>query len=141
MMTSLSCQSWEPLLTGGSPPDLKLRAYRLVRRAQADAGSLDRILYGRLDMKATQANIDSKGRTRRVMALTELGQQCRLFLGPVPVGISYPSDTGVTFGAKWRMEAKKVGYKWVEIPRPRCPVSPDFELLVSFARSLPKIGT
>eukprot|EP00798_Chlamydomonas_sp_ICE-L_P004237 gene4237-biopygen21965 len=37
------------------------------------------------------------------------------------------------------MEAKKVGYQWVEIPRPHCLVNPDFELLVSFARSLPKI--
>ena len=46
----LSCQSWEHLLTGGPAPDLTLRNYRLVRRAQVDAGSLDRILFGRLSV-------------------------------------------------------------------------------------------
>jgi len=90
-------------------------------------------------MRATQANVDSKGRTRRVMAFTELGQQCRLFLGPVPVGIRYPPDHGATFGGNRRLEAEKLGYQWVKIPRPHCPVKPDFELLVSFALSLPKI--
>eukprot|EP00798_Chlamydomonas_sp_ICE-L_P003972 gene3972-biopygen21690 len=132
----LSCQSWEHLLTGGPAPYLTLRNYRLVRRAQVDADSVDRTLFGRLSVPLSQANKDSKG---RVMVLSELGQQCRLFLGPVIVGIRYPSETGVSFGGGWRAAAKKVEYQFLKRPFPRCPVEPDFEQLVSFARSLPVI--
>ena len=66
VLTSRSRDSWEHLLSGGPPPSLQLRDFRLVRRAQSELGSLDGILYGRLDYKATQANVDLKGRVRRV---------------------------------------------------------------------------
>eukprot|EP00798_Chlamydomonas_sp_ICE-L_P008606 gene8606-biopygen15521 len=53
---------------------------------------------------ATQAALkQGKG---RVMAFSELGQQCRDFLGDVPVGIKYLAITG-PFGAGWRAQAKK----------------------------------
>jgi len=61
-------------------------------------------------MKATQANVDSKGRTRRVMAYSELGLECRAFLGPVMPGINYPPANGVTFGGIGRRNNDLRGY-------------------------------
>jgi len=109
VLTSVSCESWEHLLTGGPPPDLQLRDSRLIRQAQSEAGPLDRILYGRMDMQDTMANVSVKLRNRRVMAFTELGLRCRSFLGPVPVGIRYPPDSGVSFGGVRRRDADRIG--------------------------------
>eukprot|EP00798_Chlamydomonas_sp_ICE-L_P027147 gene27147-biopygen900 len=116
---------------------MPLRILRHVRRAQVDAETLDRTLFGRLDVPATQT-AKAAGFKGRVMAFSELGQQCRDFLGDVTVGIKYPAIEGL-FGARWRAEAKKVGYQFVLQPFPRCTVAPDFELLVANARSLTEI--
>eukprot|EP00798_Chlamydomonas_sp_ICE-L_P004912 gene4912-biopygen15218 len=84
MGVQLSCHAWEHLLSGGPAPLLPLRTLRHVRRAQVDADSLDITLFGRLDVTATQ-NAKAQGFKGRVMAFTDLGQQCRDFLGDVTV--------------------------------------------------------
>jgi hypothetical protein len=58
---SLACESWEHLLDGGRPLVLSLQDCRQIRQAQHAEDSLDLILYGRLDVRATQANVDKKG--------------------------------------------------------------------------------
>eukprot|EP00798_Chlamydomonas_sp_ICE-L_P020381 gene20381-biopygen29147 len=135
---SLSCDSWEHLLDGGHPLRLSLQDCRLIRQAQHAGESLDRTLYGRLDMTATQAMVDSKGRPRprRVMAYSELGLECRAFLGPVMPGINYPPANGVTSGGVGRRNSDLRGYQFVKVPLPFCHVRPDFELIVRVARSL-----
>eukprot|EP00798_Chlamydomonas_sp_ICE-L_P009624 gene9624-biopygen5834 len=76
----------------------------------------------------------------RVFAAAHVSPVFEPALPPAPEKPSgYPSDIDVTFGAGWRAAAKKVGYQWVKLSFPRCPIEPDFELLVSFARSLSKI--
>eukprot|EP00798_Chlamydomonas_sp_ICE-L_P010421 gene10421-biopygen7559 len=139
MLHTRSCASWEHLLTGGSPPTLNLRDYRLINMDRRDGESLNRSLYGRMDMQATMANVSVKLRHRRVMAFSELGTRCRSFLGPVTSGILYPPDHGVSFGGTRRSDHEKLGYQFVRVPVPLCPVSPDFELLMSVARSIPVI--
>ena len=136
---SLSCESWEHLLTGGPPLLLRLQDCRQIRQEHSDGESLNRTLYGRLDMHATQANVDKNGRPRRVMDFSELGIQCREFLGQVKQGISYPAANGVTFGGIGRRNNDLRGYQFVKVPQPFCPVRPDFELVLSVAQSLSAI--
>ena len=112
-LPSLSCQSWEHLLTGGPPPNLQLRHFRLINQARRDGESMNRTLYGRMDMQATMANVSVKLKHRRVMAFSELGSQCRSFLGPVTSGIRYPPDNGVSFGGVRRRDHERLGYQFV----------------------------
>jgi len=136
MNPTLSGISWEHLLDGTPPVRLAVRDCRLIRQAQYAGDSLDRTLYGRLDEAATRANLDRKGRPKRVMAYSELGHECRAFLGPVKAGINYPSPGGVTFGGIGRRNNDLRGYQYVKVPLSFVPVRPDFELVASVARSL-----
>jgi len=136
---SLGCLSWEHLLDGSTPSRMDVRSCRQIRQAQKAGDSLDRTLYGMMDQAATRANLDTKGRARRVMVFSELGHACRAYLGPVQAGIDYPPPGGATFGGLGVRNANLRKYQFAKVPLSFVPPRPDFELLVNVASSLDEI--